>query len=766
MSHLPTIITDLAMILLVAGVTTILFKKINQPLVLGYIIAGFITGPNFVFFPTVADKVNVQAWSEIGVIFLLFALGLEFSFYKLKKVGSTAFVSTAVIICSMLFVGYGVGQLLGWSHMDSIFLGGMLSMSSTAIIIKAFDDLQLREKSFTEVVFGVLIVEDIAGIAMMVILATIAVATSGISTVELALSVGRLVFFLVLWFVAGMYLIPTFFKKAQKLMTDETLVVVSIGLCLGMVYLATSLGFSSALGAFIMGSLIAEAPNAEHIEHLVSPIKDLFGAVFFVSVGMMVNPALLADYAIPVAVLVATTILGQLFFSTCGVLAAGQKLHTAVLCGFSLTQIGEFSFILATLGMNLGVTSDFLYPIIVAVSVITTFTTPFFINAAEPAYAKLVKILPQHFLDWLERYTDNNDIKGDQDWKNLLTDYVLHMVIYATLLFAIMLGSSLYLLPYLQDNLQLPYANFIAAAATFLVMAPLLRAILVNRAGSAELFSILWFKRRANHLPLMILILGKVLLASCSLYFIFNDLMGIHGILAFGAIIVAVYFIASSDWLMGEYLRIESRFLVNLNEKHMRKHREAQGGEQGHWFDEELYLAYYKVADNSPIIGKTMKQLAVRQYYGCNVLQIRTPQATIDMPGGEVMVTKGANLLLIGSASQLKIMDAAIIQRHLELHRLWGPVTMRQFMLEDHAYAPEQQFLSLAITIDKHSPILGTSLKAADLRQKWSCLVIGLERGAFTITNPNVSLVFEENDLLWVLGKQKMMNTLIREEIL
>ena len=766
MSHLPTIITDLAMILLVAGVTTILFKKINQPLVLGYIIAGFITGPNFTFFPTIADKVNVQAWSEIGVIFLLFALGLEFSFYKLKKVGSTAFVSTAVIISSMLFVGYGVGQLLGWSHMDSIFLGGMLSMSSTAIIIKAFDDLQLREKSFTEVVFGVLIVEDIAGIAMMVILATIAVATSGISTVELALSVGRLVFFLVLWFVAGMYLIPTFFKKAQKLMTDETLVVVSIGLCLGMVYLATSLGFSSALGAFIMGSLIAEAPNAEHIEHLVSPIKDLFGAVFFVSVGMMVNPALLLDYAVPVAVLVATTILGQLFFSTCGVLAAGQKLHTAVLCGFSLTQIGEFSFILATLGMNLGVTSDFLYPIIVAVSVITTFTTPFFINAAEPAYAKLVSILPQRFLDWLERYTDNNDIKGDQDWKNLLTDYVLHMVIYATLLFAIMLGSSLYLLPYLQDNLQLPYANFIAAAATFLVMAPLLRAILVNRAGSAELFSILWFKRRANHLPLMILILGKVLLASCSLYFIFNDLMGIHGILAFGAIIVAVYFIASSDWLMGEYLRIESRFLVNLNEKHMRKHREAQGGEQGHWFDEELYLAYYKVADNSPIIGKTMKQLAVRQYYGCNVLQIRTPQATIDMPGGEVMVTKGANLLLIGSASQLKIMDAVIIQRHLELHRLWGPVTMRQFMLEDHAYAPEQQFLSLAITIDKHSPILGTSLKAADLRQKWSCLVIGLERGAFTITNPNVSLVFEENDLLWVLGKQKMMNTLIREEIL
>lgn len=766
MSHLPTIITDLAMILLVAGVTTILFKKINQPLVLGYIIAGFITGPNFSFFPTITDKVNVQSWSEIGVIFLLFALGLEFSFYKLKKVGSTAFVSTAVIICSMLFVGYGVGQLLDWGHMDSIFLGGMLSMSSTAIIIKAFDDLNLRNQSFTEVVFGVLIVEDIAGIAMMVILSTIAVATSDISTSELMLSVGRLVFFLVLWFVAGMYLIPTFFKKAQDFMTDETLVVVSIGLCLGMVFLATHLGFSSALGAFIMGSLIAEAPNAEHIEHLISPIKDLFGAVFFVSVGMMVNPGLLADYALPVAVLVLTTILGQMFFATCGVLAAGQKLHTAVHCGFALTQIGEFSFILATLGMNLGVTSDFLYPIIVAVSVITTFTTPFFINAAESAYNKLVAILPQRFLEWLERYTDSDDTDAkSQDWRNLLSDYVLHMVIYSTLLFAIVLAATLYFLPSL-EKMQLPYANLITAGATLLVMSPILRAVLVNRAGNAELFSTLWFKRRANHLPLMILVAGKVLIAALALYFVFNDLVGIHGLLAFAAVVIAAYFIASSDWLMGEYLRIESRFLVNLNEKHMRKHREAEGGEQGNWFDEKLFLAYYKVSDTSPIIGKTMKQLAVRQHYGCNVLQMRTPQATVDMPGGEVTVTKGANLLVIGSESQLKIMDAAIIQRRLDLHRLWGPVTLRQFMLEDHAYAPEQQFLSLAITIDKHSPILGTSLKAADLRHKWSCLVIGLERGAFTITDPNVDLVFEKNDLLWVLGKQKMMNTLIREEIL
>ena len=770
MSHLPTIITDLAMILLVAGVTTILFKKINQPLVLGYIIAGFITGPNFVFFPTVTDKVNVSAWSEIGVIFLLFALGLEFSFYKLKKVGSTAFIATAVEIFGMLAVGYAAGTMLGWNHMDSLFLGGMLSMSSTTIIIKAFDDLKLRGQSFTEVVFGILIVEDIAGIVMMVMLSTMAVATSGISSLELLLSIARLGFFLILWFVLGMYLVPSFFKWAQDLMNDETLVVVSIGLCLGMVFLATHLGFSSALGAFIMGSLIAEAPNADHIEHLVAPIKDLFGAIFFVSVGMMVNPALLLDHWLPILVLVIATIFGKLIFSTSGVLASAHSLNTSVHCGFSLAQIGEFSFIIASLGMSLGVISDFIYPIIVAVSVITTFTTPFCIMSAEPCYQGMLRLLPPKFITWLDRYTDSEtdaESAKDQDWRNLLTSYILHMAIYTTLLVAIMLGTSLYLLPYLQST-RLPYADFVTASLTLLVMAPILRAVLVNRAGSAELFSILWFKRRANHLPLMILVLGKVLLAAFSLYFVFNDLAGIHGVLAFAAIAIAVYFIASSDWLMGEYLRIESRFLVNLNEKHMRKHREAQGesDEQGHWFDEELFLASYKVADSSPIIGRTMKQLAVRQYYGCNVLQMRTPQATIDMPGGEVTVTKEASLLVIGTASQLKIMDAAIIQRQLKLHRQWGPVTLRQFMLENHAYAPEEQFLSLAITIDKHSPILGTSLKAADLRHKWSCLVIGLERGAFTMTNPNVSMVFEENDLLWVLGKQKMMNTLIREEIL
>ena len=767
MSHLPTIISDLAMILLVAGVTTILFKKINQPLVLGYIVAGFITGPNFNFFPTIADNTNVSAWSEIGVIFLLFALGLEFSFYKLKKVGGTAFIATSIVIIGMLCTGYAVGNLIGWSHMDSLFLGGMLSMSSTAIIIKAFDDLKLRDADFTETVFGVLIMEDIAGIAMMVLLSTLAVASSGISSMELIMSVARLVFFLVLWFVLGMYLVPSFFKWARELMNDETLVIVSIGLCLGMVVIATKLGFSSALGAFIMGSLIAEAPEAERIEKLVAPIKNLFGAVFFVSVGMLVNPALLSQYIVPVFVLVLVTICGQLFFSTCGVLASGKNLHTALHCGFSLTQIGEFSFIIASLGMSLGVTSDFLYPIIVAVSVITTFTTPFCIMAAEPAYNKLVGVLPKRALSWLNRYTDNDEENDkDQDWKDLLSIYIIRMLIFSTLLLAIAIGSAMYLQPYLTDTLHLPYAGIITAVLTLIVMAPILRAVLINRAGNADLFSKLWFKKRANHLPLLILLFGKMLIASAALYFVFHIILGFHGLLACLAVLVAGYVISTSDWLMSEYLRIESRFLVNLNEKHMRKHRENAGNTDSKWFDEDLQLAYYAVDAGSPVAGKSLKTLNFRQNYGCNVLQLLSARRTIDMPGADQIVTSEDTLLVIGTAEQLAIFDGAVNQRQLGVTKLHEAQSLRQFMLADHKNNPEQQFLSLAITIDKHSPLLGTSMKDAQLRNKWNCLVVGLERGAFTITNPHVSLTFEENDLLWILGKQKMMNTLIREEIL
>ena len=766
MSALPAIVSDLAMILLVAGITTLLFKKLNQPLVLGYIIAGFITGPHFNLFPTVVDRANIQTWSEIGVIFLLFALGLEFSFYKLKSVGSTAFIGTGVVICGMLCLGYGCGNLLGWSHMDSIFLGGMLSMSSTAIIIKAFDDLKLRGQQFTELVFGVLIVEDIAGIVMMVILSTLAV--SGGSSMELAAGVLRLVFFLILWFVLGMYLIPTFFKRVRLLMNDETLVVASIGLCLGMVVLATSMGFSSALGAFIMGSLIAEAPKADHIEELVKPIKDLFGAVFFVSVGMLVNPGLLWEYIVPVICIVLVTVGGQLCFSSLGILLAGHGLQTSLRCGFSLAQIGEFSFIIASMGTSLGVTSDFLYPIIVAVSVITTFTTPFLINLSEPAYQRLQSLLPPKVLSWLDRYTDEKPEEMDNDWQQLLQSYLTRMTIFITLLTALAIGASLYLQPYLEE-LRLPYSNLLTAGIALLFMAPILRAILTNKMHCSELYSILWLKRRTNHLPLLLLVFFKLLVVALALHFIFSTLVGLHSLISLLAVLVAAYFIYQSDWLLSEYLRMESRFLVNLNEKHMKKHRKNVSEEKNQdykWFDEELHIASYRLIQGASLVGQSLSKINFRARYGCNILEIITPQGAVDMPGGQYVLEPDSLLLLIGTKPQFKAVDAAIAKGLLELQPDKPALSLRETMLQTKEQQLGEPFLPCAITIDEHSQLLGQTIKAANIRNRWEGLVIGLERGAYTITDPNISLVFEKGDLLWVLGKQKLINNLIREEVL
>lgn len=770
MAHLPQIIIDLAMILLVAGFTTILFKKINQPVVLGYIIAGFITGPHFNFFPTISDTANIQTWSEIGVIFLLFALGLEFSFYKLKSVGSTAFIAVTIILGGMFGAGFLCGNLLDWNQVDSLFLGCMLTMSSTIIIIKAYDDLKVKNERFASIVLGILIIEDIAAIVMMVMISTLAAATADISTLDLIKSILRLVFFLVLWFVLGMYLVPTFFKRTRNLVNDETLIVASTGLCLGMVVLATNMGFSSALGAFIMGSLIAEAPNAEHIEHLIKPLKDLFGAVFFVSVGMLVNPALLIEYALPILCIILVTIIGQIIFSTSGVLASGQDLKTAMRCGFSLTQVGEFSFILASMGSSLGLTSDFLYPIIVAVSVTTTFTTPFCIMASGPAYNTVSRLLPEKVLNTLSRYTnnDNAEAKEDADWSKLLRSYFIRMLIFVTLLIAIALGANFYLLPYLADVLQLPLANFIAGGITLAVMAPILRALLQNRTGNAELFSVLWLKKRSNHLPLLILVFFKMLTSACSLYFIFNTIIGLQSLLSILAVLAFSYFISSSDWLLSEYLRIESRFLVNLNEKHMRRHRENSADSNNgcfNCFDQDFQLVSCKVPQTSSLIGKSLNQLAFRELYGCNILQVTTPQHTYDMPGGSHVLEENSQLLLIGTASQLKLLSTAIESQRIELEPINTPVSLREFMLQN-SNTEQDHFLSCAISIDRHSPILGKSMKAANLRDRWNCLVIGLERGAYIITNPNVSLVFEKGDLLWVLGKQKMINTLVREEIL
>lgn len=771
MTHLPVLIYDLAMILLVASITTLLFKKLNQPLVLGYIIAGFLTGPHFNLFPTISDMNNISTWAEIGVIFLLFALGLEFSFNKLKGVGKTAMIGAFTEVSGLLLMGYLTGKTLGWSTMDSIFLGGMLSMSSTTIIIKAFNDLKLRGQLFTEKVFGILIVEDIVGIIMMVMLSTLANTSESAAGFELLFDVLRLAFFLILWFVMGVYLIPSFFKKAYGLMNDETLLIVSIGLCLGMVVLATNMGFSAALGAFIMGSLIAESKMAERAEHVVKPVQDLFGAVFFVSVGMMVDPKLLVEYALPIMLVIFTTIVGKLIFTSLGVLLSGQSLNTAIHCGFSLAQIGEFSFIIASVGMSLGVISDFLYPIIVAVSVITTFTTPFFIGLSDSAYQKLKRALPANTIAWLNRYTTDTDAagEGDTDWSSFLRIYLSRLIIYVTLLTTISFLSLNYLLTYLLSILPPTYAALSTAGITLLTMAPFLRAMLENRGHHPELFSVLWFKKRANHLPLIFLVTIKISTAFFFLFLVFSKILGFQFIAAIFLTFIATAIIASSDWLLGEYLKMESRFLINLNEKQILKRRQALKEQNSslplNWLDEKLFIVRYDLEGTSTLANKALSQLTLRENYGVNILQIITGSFKVDMPGGADIIAPGSSILFIGTFDQIKSLNAAAENKNLGLSLKNAPVNLREFVLNQQAEG-KSAFLYCTITVNSTSPLLNKTIKASDLRDNWNCLVIGLERGNYTMVNPNISLVFEKDDLLWVLGKQKMINKLVREEIL
>lgn len=762
MSHLPNIVNDLALILLVAGFTTLLFKKLDQPLVLGYIVAGFLTGPHFDLIPSVVDSANIQTWADIGVIFLMFALGLEFSFYKLKSVGTTAFVATAVAAGGMFVIGYAAGSFLGWGHLDCLFLGGMLCMSSTAIVVKAFADCGIKVEGFAQVALGMLIVEDIVGIVLLVVLPTMAASGSG-GNEEILYSIARMIFFLILFFVTGMYLIPSLFKKAKDLLNDESLLVVSLGLCLTMVALVSYLGFSAALGAFLMGSLISEAPNAERIEHLITPVKDLFGAVFFVSVGMLVDPKLLVQYAVPVLVLTAVVIVGQSSMGCLGVLAAGLDLHTAVRCGSALCQIGEFSFILAALGASQHLTSGFLYPIVVAVSVLTTFATPFLIRSAEPAYKALQNILPQKAQKILERYTVRmGEEKEDSDWRDFLKDYCLRLLIFTVLLAAIAVGAEHFLLPELTKT-GLPRPHLAAAAVSFLLMAPLLCALLINRTGGADLFTLLWFKRRSNHLPLCVLVLLRVVVVGGFLNFCFHTLAGLSGWLVLAVMAAAVWALSSSDFFLRQYLRVEARFLVNLNEKHMREHREAAGAENEHWFDEEIHVQSYRLSHTSPLAGRKLQDIGFRAYYACNVLQIVSEKgAVIDLPSGIRTLEGGDRLLLIGNRVQLDALANAGAHARMGLQKLAAAVSLRSFMLAQ----PQDGFIYFALKIDKHSFLLGKTMKEANLRERWQCMVIGIERGAYTINEPHVSLIFENGDLLWLLGRRELLARLAKDRAL
>ena len=570
MSQLEPLIADLALILICAGVMTLLFKSLKQPIVLGYIVAGFLASPNMPYMPSVSDMHGVHVWSEIGVIFLLFALGLEFSFKKILKMGAAPIIAAVFIILAMMYVGACVGDIFGWSQMDCIFLGGMLAMSSTTIIFKAFDDMGLREKRFAGLVLSVLIIEDILAIVLMVMLSTLAVSKEFEGT-QMLYSILQLGLYLILWFTVGLYFIPLALRKLKRLMNDETLLITALALCFGMVVAASAAGFSAAFGAFVMGSILAETVEAEKIEHLVAPVKNLFGAIFFVSVGMMVDVNLIIEYIVPILSIIAAVILGQTILSTCGFLLSGQSLKTSMQCSFSLTQIGEFAFILATLGTSLHVTSDFLYPIVVAVSVFTTFTTPYMIRLAEPAYKGLTRLLPARWIAKLEGNKNEKDEKDEKPSSELQQMYdacfkrfAFNMLINTVLCIAIMAIMYYYGQSIIASMVPEAWVHPVTAIIGLIICSPFLWMMMRAEADTPEVNK-LWesgarWRVRITAYGLLRLIITAVVIS----YFVDYAIPGSTwlGIFAIVAIMVLIYF---SSTLEKHSKKMTENFTENLN---------------------------------------------------------------------------------------------------------------------------------------------------------------------------------------------------------
>lgn len=748
MGHLPKLIEDLALILIVAAFVVLIFRRIKQPLVLGYIIAGFLVSPNLNIFPSVVDSANIKTLAEIGVIFLLFSLGLEFSFKKLMNVGGSASITAFTEIIFITIAGYYTGKMLGWSTMDSLFLGGMLASSSTTIIIRAFDELGVKTKNFAKTVFGVLVVEDIVVILLMVLLSTIAV-TKEFEGSQILFTVGKLLFFLILWFLLGIFLVPTLLKKIKNLVDDEILLVLSIGLCLGMVLIAVNVGFSAELGAFVMGSIIAETTMAEKVEHTLKSVKDLFAAVFFVSVGMMIDYSAMITYAWPIFIVTLLTLFGKMFSSALGAIISGQPLKQSVQVGMSMAQIGEFAFIVATLGLSLGVISDFLFPVAVGVSAITTFTTPYLIKFSEPFYQWLVKVIPPKYIARINQYSSNTqNIQAESAWKNILKNYARIIVINGIIILAIYLMFSRFLIPAINETLDSnDIKNIIGNALPVLFILPFLWALMVKRPSSGA-YKELWTKTKYNRGPLLILEIFRIVLGIAILGF-FLDRFASTTISFFITIPVAVVLIfIFSKRINKFYDRIEKRFITNLNDRTVNTQKEAMTRLAGNsevtqnlaaW---DVHIVELEVKPLAEYVGKTLVELQWREQYGINIGYIKRGKKLIHTPDRNQVLMPYDRVGIIATDDQFQV---------------FKPVFDSEEIVEEENI----NHIKLGkILINHHSKKKGLTIRESGIRDKTDGLVIAIRRGDERILNPESSEILQLDDIVWVVGNRKKIEKL------
>ena len=726
------LIADLALILVLGAISTIVFKKLKQPIVLGYIVAGFLVGPHFDYFPTIHNEENIDFWAQIGIIVLLFSLGLEFSFKKLMNVGGSAIVTALIIVAGMMGLGFVVGHVLNFSNINSLFLGGMLSMSSTTIIIKAFNDLNMSHRKFVPRVLAVLICEDLFAVVMMVLLSSIAINNS-VQGGELLMSILKLVFFLVIWFSVGVYLIPTFFKYSRRLINDEILLVVAMGMCFLMAVFSAYSGFSMALGAFVMGSILAGTCEAEHIEHVVKPVKDLFGAVFFISVGMMVDTGIIVEYASTIVTLSLVVIVGMIVFGTFGMLATGQSLKIAIESGFSLTQIGEFAFIIASLGLSLNVLEPSLYPIVVAVSVITTFFTPYFIKWAEPFYNRLMPHLPTRLLYLFERYSKQESSVSEEKkiWKAVIGRYAWRILLYSTMIIAIVVVSTSYLLPFMDKLVGEDWGDVITAGITLTVMSPFLLALSMPTTKQSEWQALQSKSGSRSTMPLVVLSIMRLLMVFALVTYYLSDVFTLTAGVSMGFGFIFLIIIFLSKKVRRRMRDMESRFIRNLNERELRR--------SGHDSNlvSDLHVAYIKVGYSCPFVGERLRNSNLRKNYGVNVVNIQRGAQTFPIPNGDMRIFPGDMLGIIGNDEQ--------IQRLLPI---------MEDSAENSEVHDDVEVKFMPIEIGEHSPLVGKTSASIRLRDDYQALLVAIQRGENRYIKPDGSEVFEPHDILWVVGNE------------
>ena len=713
MEELPHLIIDLAYILIVAGAVTIIFKKLRQPLVLGYIVAGFLAGPHMTYTPSIMDSTSIEDWSQIGVIFLMFTLGLEFSFKRIIKMGLQPIIAALLVMTCMISVGSEVGWLFGWSDMDRLFLGGMLAMSSTTIIYKAFDDLGLRLQRFASKVLSVLILEDILGILLMVILSALAVSRK-FEGIELLNSFMKLGFFLLLWFLVGVFIIPLILRRYKKYINTETLLIVSVGLCFLMVVIASNVGYSPAFGAFMMGSIMAETTDSERITKSISSLKDFFGAIFFVSVGMLVDPNILIEYWLPIVAITFAVIFGQMILGSLSFLISGNDLRDSIKCGFSLVQIGEFAFIIASLGESLGVTSKFIYPVVVAVSIITTFFTPYIIRFSDSFYTYIEKYIPKNISD--KRFSAlrrrRSQIKRKYNlgnaWKSFLRAVFIQTVVYLTLCSAVIGASFASILPLSRQVCGHWYGNIVCGVITLLLVSPCIRPIVIKKNHSEEAK----YLRRFNkfHRFLLRIIIGLKFCLGCAIiYYILNFLSPLwwfwHVIISILLMVGIIY----SRRIKLISIRIERTFRKNLQSREENSKLPSYGRKLR---GKDLQISSFTIPGNTKWGGKTLLQLNFGSTEHIHIAAITRGNQRINIPGGNSKIYPGDIIEIVSDPEGLRSFQTKM---------------MHDVFLAEESNALKNTLSIIKVGISNMSPLCGKTLVDIDFRRKYNCMVVGIE---------------------------------------